>query len=297
MHDYTYLYFGILGADSLGLEIQNVIDISKTLNFELVMRLSTNINSKDEFFTDLNGYQVIRRNRFKKLPIQANYYPMPTMMYIEDKETRLSIATSSPIGCASLREGQIEMMMDRRLNQDDNRGLGQGVLDNLPTRHTFKILLEKRKAKCQTASESHPSGFPSLGSHMSSQILLNPLVKMLQFKDESSTLQTSYAPVTKDLGIDFSLASLKTGVTVNDKDYIGLLLQRNNVDVCFATEDQLKRFPLSDGTANIKALLPTQEYTKLSRSTLSFLRIKETRDLIEKIDTCPMDLNAFLLHS
>lgn len=47
-----------LGADSLGIEIVNTVDITQTSNFELVMRLSTNINSSDEFFTDLNGYQV-----------------------------------------------------------------------------------------------------------------------------------------------------------------------------------------------------------------------------------------------
>ncbi|GLV40323.1 alpha-Mannosidase class II a [Carabus blaptoides fortunei] len=47
------------GADSLGLEIQNTVDISEMSNFELVMRLSTNINSTSEFFTDLNGFQVI----------------------------------------------------------------------------------------------------------------------------------------------------------------------------------------------------------------------------------------------
>lgn len=51
-----------LGADGLGLEIENLVDISTTHNFELVMRLSTNINSTDEFFTDLNGFQVRRLN-------------------------------------------------------------------------------------------------------------------------------------------------------------------------------------------------------------------------------------------
>lgn len=53
-----YLHFCFTGADGLGLEIENLVDISTTQNFELAMRLSTNINSTDEFFTDLNGFQV-----------------------------------------------------------------------------------------------------------------------------------------------------------------------------------------------------------------------------------------------
>lgn len=45
----------------MGLEIQNIVDIRPAKNFEMVMRLSTLINSTNEFFTDLNGYQVISK--------------------------------------------------------------------------------------------------------------------------------------------------------------------------------------------------------------------------------------------
>uniref|UniRef100_A0A6P7GJW8 Alpha-mannosidase n=1 Tax=Diabrotica virgifera virgifera TaxID=50390 RepID=A0A6P7GJW8_DIAVI len=84
------IIYNTQGADGLGIELHNLVDITKTNNFELVMRLSTNINNTDEFFTDNNGFQLLRRRRFKKLPLQANYYPIPTMAYIEDEYTRLT---------------------------------------------------------------------------------------------------------------------------------------------------------------------------------------------------------------
>lgn len=74
---------------------------------------------------------------------------MPSVAYLEDQNTRLTLLTSGPLGCSSLKEGQLEIMMDRRLSQDDNRGLGQGVTDNHPTRHIFQLLLENRLPKCQ----------------------------------------------------------------------------------------------------------------------------------------------------
>ncbi|KAF4518974.1 hypothetical protein B566_EDAN007762 [Ephemera danica] len=93
---------------------------------------------------------MVARQRFNKLPLQAHFYPLSGMAYIEDAKTRLTIVTGSPQGVTSLKDGQLEVMQDRRLLQDDNRGLNQGVLDNHPTPLVFRLLVERRKSEgCQ----------------------------------------------------------------------------------------------------------------------------------------------------
>lgn len=87
---------------------------------------------------------MVKRKRFAKLPLQANFYPLPQSLYIEDESLRVTLLTAQPLGAASLKEGEFEVIQDRRLQQDDNRGLGQGVLDNKPTLNIFRLLIEHR---------------------------------------------------------------------------------------------------------------------------------------------------------
>ena len=61
-------------------------------NAELAMRLtSKEIRSGETFFTDLNGFAMIKRKRMSKIPLQANYYPVASMMYIQDDDRSVSI--------------------------------------------------------------------------------------------------------------------------------------------------------------------------------------------------------------
>ncbi|XP_030764706.1 alpha-mannosidase 2 isoform X1 [Sitophilus oryzae] len=282
------------GADGLGIEIENTVDIQKTNNFEIVMRLSTNINNTDEFFTDANGYQMLRRKRFKKLPLQANYYPMPTKAYIEDKTTRLSILTSTPLGCSSLNEGKIEVMLDRRLSQDDNLGLGQGVLDNHPTKHIFRILIEKKTESCQATVSDHPAGFPTVSAGVASESLLNPLVKMLKTQDDEENKAEVFAP-SFELGVDLSIPTFKTNLFIKEAYHTGLVIHRQFLDTCFLDKVLIKQFQLSDGKLNLKALFPNSDGKSLYKASLSFLKTEKLLDINDDIELCPMDMKAFYI--
>lgn len=57
---------------------------------------------------------------------------------------------------SALPPGQLEVIMDRRLMQDDNRGLGQGLKDNKKTANRFRLLLERRSVGNKVSRWSFP---------------------------------------------------------------------------------------------------------------------------------------------
>jgi alpha-mannosidase II len=93
-------------------------------------------------YTDLNGLQFQKRKYRGDRPIQFNYYPITSTAFIQSETTRFSVHTRQAMGAASLVDGSIELMLDRILGQDDNRGLGQPVQDNLPLVIPFLLMHE-----------------------------------------------------------------------------------------------------------------------------------------------------------
>ncbi|PNI42886.1 MAN2A2 isoform 11 [Pan troglodytes] len=166
IHQAVRLY-NLPGVEGLSLDISSLVDIRDYVNKELALRIHTDIGSQGIFFTDLNGFQVQPRRYLKKLPLQANFYPMPVMAYIQDAQKRLTLHTAQALGVSSLKDGQLEVILDRRLMQDDNRGLGQGLKDNKRTCNRFRLLLERRTVgseedtlpSAETALILHRKGF------------------------------------------------------------------------------------------------------------------------------------------
>jgi hypothetical protein len=77
----------------------------------------------------------------KDAPLQAKFWPMPTMAWLASSSERLTFTGAQPTG-VGFHEGAMVIMLDRRGNQDDARGLGQGITDSRPVEMRFVILTE-----------------------------------------------------------------------------------------------------------------------------------------------------------
>lgn len=100
---------------------------------EIISLYETDMKTNGTFFTDSNGRETIRRIRdhrsdyrlFTSEHTASNYYPITSWIFIRDydRNLQLSILPDRPQGGSSIHDGQIELMLHRRLLQDDGLGM------------------------------------------------------------------------------------------------------------------------------------------------------------------------------
>ncbi|XP_052785223.1 alpha-mannosidase 2x-like isoform X2 [Mya arenaria] len=169
--------FTVYNVDDIkgtGLYITNEITmrIEPSLkNAELIMRFETDIENGNILYTDQNGFQLMGRKTYSNMTIEMNYYPISTMAVIEDSARRLTVHAGQSHGVASLREGWLEVMLDRNVQRDDKKGLGQGVNEMELVLTEFVIQVE-HKSSLEPVTERRYT-YPSINSLILNEKLQN----------------------------------------------------------------------------------------------------------------------------
>ncbi|CAL4114934.1 unnamed protein product, partial [Meganyctiphanes norvegica] len=284
------------GVDGLGVDITNYVDITKERNFELIMRFNTDIASSNIFYTDLNGFQSIKRVKYSKLPLQANYYPIPSHAFIEDEKTRLTLLSGQPLGGSSLKPGQLEIMLDRRLNQDDNRGVEQGVLDNVnPTANVFRLMMEPRLPEKEwSVVQDGGSAFLSLAAHAAMADILYPSYTLLPTA-KSDSLSSSWSSGGA-LPCDVHLVNLRTMLGINQRSpdpTTALTLHRQGFDCGFKANGL--SCATNGGKIQLSSLFPHMFEDRVYQMSLSLLYEGVNMTKSYTLSLQPMELYAFRL--
>ncbi|XP_031630105.1 lysosomal alpha-mannosidase-like [Contarinia nasturtii] len=111
------------------------IPVDDLVGREIVTRFDTDIESNGIFYTDSNGREMLKRVRNHRdtwnltllESISGNYYPVTAKIAIEDTTRRFAILTDRAQGGSSLTDGSLELMVHRRLLNDDAFGVNEAL--------------------------------------------------------------------------------------------------------------------------------------------------------------------------
>lgn len=232
--DVTVIYGNFLAHTvrifNSGTSFDSAIYIENDVNFEtppknreteMYMRFVTSIDNgvRSVMYSDQNGFQYHRREKVQSLGVEANYYPITTAAFIQDRELRLTLLTNHAQGAASLEPGQLEVMLDRRTLYDDYRGMGEGITDSQLTQQHFWLILEQMKDGTNNDYNNvppSPNRDYEILSHFANQLsnILNYPVNMfyVENQDDSTPVQLhKHVPLLKmRFPCDVHLANLRT---------------------------------------------------------------------------------------
>lgn len=130
---------------------------------------------------------------------------------------------------------KIEIMQDRRLKQDDNRGLGQGVLDNQPVLNMFRLVLENVKS-CSKPHKDYPSGFLTVNSNIELKAMLHPMEKLIWHENDWVGVLSNFGAERESLESNIEVAVLRNLPHVRSstkaKSTMGLVIHRSHLTKC-----------------------------------------------------------------
>lgn len=114
------------------------IPVEDKIGKEVISRFITDLDTEGTFYTDANGRQLLKRVRnnwgptfdyVDSEPVAGNYYPVNSRILIRDvkRNVQVTIFNDRSQGGSSLEDGQLELMVHRRLLHDDAFGVGEAI--------------------------------------------------------------------------------------------------------------------------------------------------------------------------
>ena len=135
------------------------IDVKDNIGKEVFTHFLTELESKNTFYTDSNGREMIKRiHNYRPTwplnvsePIAGNYYPINSRIFIRDSipgGSQLTICTDRSHG-GTAQDGGLELMLHRRILHDDGYGVNEPLNEpgfnntGLVVTGTFNLFYDK----------------------------------------------------------------------------------------------------------------------------------------------------------
>ncbi|XP_047001000.1 lysosomal alpha-mannosidase-like [Schistocerca americana] len=189
---------------------------------EIISRFNTNLVNNETFYTDSNGREMIQRrvnyrptwDYVVEEPVSGNYYPITSKIVIKDENKGLEMAVLNDRaqGGSSLRNGEVELMIHRRLLYDD----GMGVAEPLREQAFGKGLVVRGKHWLLMGNITEGDGW-SLASQerfLAQKKLLSPWVLLsnadnVAFTEWTNSHETQFSGLRQELPQNIKILTLE----------------------------------------------------------------------------------------
>ncbi|KAK7395993.1 hypothetical protein VNO78_16658 [Psophocarpus tetragonolobus] len=181
------------------------IPVDDGIGKEIISQFKTTMKTNKTFYTDSNGRDFIKRIRDFRTdwdlqvsqPIAGNYYPVNLGIYVQDSSMEFSVLVDRSVGGSSLEDGQMELMLHRRLLHDDARGVGEVLNETVCVADKCEGLTIQGKMYLRIDQKGEGAKWRrTIG-----QELYSPL--LLAFTEQDGDNRLQFSPLTSS-GIDSS---------------------------------------------------------------------------------------------
>ncbi|XP_047972104.1 alpha-mannosidase [Salvia hispanica] len=256
------------------------IPTDDSIGKEVITRLSANMATDQVFYTDSNGRDFLKRVRDYRAdwpltvtqPVAGNYYPINLGIFVEDKKSELSVLVDRATGGSSISDGEIELMLHRRILKDDSRGVGE-PLDEI-------VCINNNTCEGLTVRGNYYVSVDKLGSgarwrRRAGQEIYSPLVLAFSH-EESEKWSSSYQVDGSSMASNYSLPLNVALITLQEMGDGSVLLRLGNLyeagedpDYSKVAKVELKKMFSGKTITKIKetSLTANQDKSEMKRTT------------------------------
>ncbi|CAL5361757.1 unnamed protein product [Camellia sinensis] len=264
------------------------IPIDDGVGKEIVTKVTTALKSNKTFYTDSSGRDFIERIRDYRAdwdlevnqPVAGNYYPINLGIYMKDDSKEFSILVDRSVGGSSIVDGQLELMLHRRLLHDDSRGVAEALNEIVCVRDECTGLTIQGKYYLRI----DPLGEGAKWRRSFGQEIYSPF--LLAFTEQDGDKWTNF-PVPSFSGMDpsYSLPDNIAMITLEELEDGKVLLRLAHLYEIGEDKD------LSvTSVVELKKLFPDKKINKITEMSLSANQEREemiNKRLVWKVEGSP----------
>ncbi|KAL1569764.1 alpha-mannosidase [Salvia divinorum] len=256
------------------------IPTDDSIGKEVITRLSANMATDQVFYTDSNGRDFLKRVRDYRAdwpltvtqPVAGNYYPINLGIFVKDKKSELSVLVDRATGGSSISDGEIELMLHRRILKDDSRGVGEPLDET--------VCINNSTCEGLTVRGNYYVSVDQLGSgarwrRRAGQEIYSPLVLAFSH-EESEKWSSSYLVDGSSMASNYSLPLNVALITLQEREDGSVLLRLANLyeagedpDYSKVAKVELKKMFSGKTITEVKetSLSANQDKSEMKRTT------------------------------